>query len=142
MNPKQTLVIVGTAVLCGIALAQNPPSPADRLDSLEKEVAALRSQLGGGKAPTADEIAALRKELADTRAQTAQLVQWAAAQAQGAADLSAVLDDAEAKGFTYGINPDSRVALLSGWRNFAASLQKDAPKPPAEPVKPTARSGR
>ncbi len=118
MDTKKTLVVLGTAALCGFALAQTPKtSPAlDRLGALEKEVEALR------------------KELTDTRAHADQLVTWAAAQAESGAAMALMLADAEQKGFTFGINPESRVSLLEGWRSFAAGLQKDAPKPPPAKV--------
>jgi hypothetical protein len=131
MNSKQTLAVFGTAALCGLALAQTPKvlPPADRLDALEKEVAALRAKVDAVKPSGSDQEVALKKELADTRVLVNQLITWAAAQANGAAELERVFDDSEQKGFTFGINPDSRIALLAGWRSFTAGLQKDAPKP-------------
>ncbi len=133
MNMKQSLVVLGTAALCGFALAQTPPIPTsvDRLDALEKQVAALRTQVVAEHQAARDEIAALRKELAEASALTTQVSTWASNQATGAAELAVVLDDSDQKGFTFGINPESRIALLAGWRAFAAGLQKDAPKPPA-----------
>lgn len=130
MNMKQSLVVFGTAALCGLALAQTPivPGTAERLDALEREVATLRTQLGTQQA-AGDELLALRKELGETRALANQLAGWAGGQAKGAAELAKVLDESEQKGFTYGINPDSRTVLLAGWREFVAGLQQDTPKP-------------
>ena len=132
MNMKQCFVVLGTAALCGLALAQTPPTPptADRLDALEKQVTALRAQAATEQQVSGDGLAALRKELAESREQLALLSTWAANQAKGAEELALVLDDSEQKGFTFGINPESRIALLAGWRAFTAGLQKDAPKAP------------
>lgn len=133
MNIKQSFVVLGTAALCGLALAQTPvaPTSVERIDALEKQVAALRTQVFADQQAAIDELAAMRKELAESREQVTQVNNWAANQATGAAELATVLDDSEQKGFTFGINPESRISLLAGWRAFAAGLQKDAPKPPA-----------
>jgi len=141
MNSKTTLAVLGTAVLCGFALAQTPKTPAERLDALEKEVAALRAQSGAPAAASTD-VVALQKELAEQRALTKQLVLWVNAQAKGAQALSAVLDESEQKGFTYGINPDSRSVLLAGWREFNAGLQTDVPEPPPSPAEAPKGRGR
>ncbi|MEO6708571.1 MAG: hypothetical protein ABI054_07215 [Planctomycetota bacterium] len=130
MNSKQTLVVFGTAALCGIALAQTPtPQPGARLDALEKEVMSLHARLDALPAPMNNEVAALKKELGETRLLVNQLVSWAANQADGAVELALILDESEQKGFTFGINPDSRTVLLGGWRSYLAGVQKDAPKP-------------
>src|SRR5687767_12240589 len=131
MNSKQTFVVIGTAALCGLALAQTPPAPpVDRIDLLEREVRSLRAQVDNFPPPLNDEVAALRKELGETRLLVNQLLNWAGTQAVGAVELEHILDESEAKGFTWGINPESRVVLLGGWRGFLAGMQKDAPKPP------------
>jgi hypothetical protein len=142
MNPKQSLVVLGTAVLCGFAIAQTPktPSSVERLDVLEKEVLTLREQAASASSASSVELAAMKKELAETHALADQLASWASGQALGAADLARVLDDSEQKGFTFGINPESRVALLTGWRNFATSLQKDVPKAPVAIVAKDAKA--
>jgi hypothetical protein len=141
MNLKHSLVVLGCAALCGIAFAQTqkPPTATERLDALELEVKTLRQELSSLKLASAEEVAAARKETAETRALANHLAAWAAGQADGAAALALVLDDSEKKGFTFGINPESRVALLAGWRSFAAGLQKDVPKALAvEEPKPAA----
>lgn len=148
MNMKQSFVVLGTAALCGLALAQTPTTPpaADRLDALEKQVAALRTQVVAEHQAAVDELAAMRKELTESHELVSQVSTWAANQSASAAELAAVFDDSEQKGFTFGINPESRISLLAGWRAFAAGLQKDAPKAPAakdavakKGAKPTAR---
>jgi hypothetical protein len=141
MNSKKSLVLIGTAALCGLALAQAPSQrpPAERLDTLEKEVRELRVRLDAQT--TAVEVQALQKELHEARAQVDVLTKWAASQADSARELALVLDDSQAKGFTYGINPDSRIVLLGGLRGFLAGMQKDAPKAPPAPV-PPAEAGK
>ena len=131
MNSKNIFVVIGTAALCGLALAQTPKSlsPVERLDALEKAVQALQAQVKAAPPVQSDEVSALKKEVAETRVLVNQLLTWGATQADGAVELARVLDESEQKGFTFGINPDSRVALLNGWRNFATGMQKDAPKP-------------
>ena len=136
MNLKQSLVVLGCAALCGIAFAQNqkPPTVAERLDVLERQSAELRKELASVKAAAAADLGSARKDAQEARALANALAQWATTQSESAAELARVLDDSEAKGFTFGINPDSRVALLSGWRNFATKLQADVPKPLPPPA--------
>lgn len=130
MNRKQMLVVLGSAVLCGFAFAQGqkPPSVAERLDALEQQVADLKKELATVKLADAESLATAKKQAAEARALANALATWAGAQAQGAEALARVLDDSEAKGFTFGINPDSRVVLLAGWREFATGLRTDVPK--------------
>lgn len=47
--------------------------------------------------------------------------------ARSAKQLEAALSESEEKGFTYGINPESRIVLLKGFRHVAGTLQKDVP---------------
>jgi hypothetical protein len=148
MNSKNILIVLGAAVLCGIALAQTPTpaTPTERLDALEREVAGLRAKSSKPQAPEGDELAAVKKELAETRLLAKQLASWVNAQAAAAAQLELVFDDSEQKGFTYGINPESRTVLLSGWRAFYTGMQADLPKVPSEPAaakdaKSTPRAG-
>ena len=144
MNTKQSLVVLGTAALCGLAIAQTPKaqSAVERIEALEKEVVSLRAHVGSTRPATSEDLERLRKELADTRALANQLANWAIGQAEGAAKLSQVLDESEQKGFTFGINPESRVALLGGWRDFATGLQKDVPKALLTEPAPAAKSAK
>jgi hypothetical protein len=137
MNSKKTLVLVGTAVLCGLALAQTPPqrTPTERLEALEKDVVELRVRLDA-QAANAGEILALKKELFETRAIVDQLTQWTATQAEDALVLSRVLDEVQEKGFTAGINPDSRILLLGGLRGFLLGMRRELPKVIAPPAPP------
>jgi len=138
MNSKQTLVVIGTAALCGLALAQTPPkapSTPERLDALEREVHALRARADQVSPSTDVDIAELKRQLAETRTQVDQLIAWTTVQRDGAAELARVLDDSEQKGFTFGINPESRIVLLAGMREFLAAVQKDLPKPLELPAK-------
>jgi hypothetical protein len=70
-----------------------------------------------------------------------KIVQWVQAQNQAAEALANALDDARSKGFTAGINPDSRTALLTGFGELSAALKTPLkltpPEPkPAAPAKP------
>ena len=53
-----------------------------------------------------------------------------------------ILELREKKGFTFGINPDSRVTLLAGWHTFAAGLQKEVPKPIVKDEAPAAKDSK
>lgn len=133
MNRNLSLVLVASAAVCGLAFAQvaQKPDAAAQIAALEKRVAALEADLTAFKAATpgtAEADAALAKDRRTLEA----VVKYTAAQSAAAERLQAVLDDSQAKGFTFGINPDSRVVLLDGFHDFAHTLQTDAPKP--EPV--------
>jgi len=60
------------------------------------------------------------------------VVGYLQAQAKSAAHLQLMLAESEDKGFTFGINPDSRVALLSGFNQFVNTLQTDVPGAPGD----------
>src|SRR5689334_19792416 len=137
MNSKLSLVLVATAAVAGLAFAQvaSQQDPMERLATLESEVAALKTEVAELKKSAANATTA--QELAATRATVDALASWARTQSQSGESLQAVLDDARTKGFTQGINPDSRDALLKGFSAFATALHTDAfnPPPPAPPVK-------
>jgi hypothetical protein len=64
------------------------------------------------------------------------VVAYVNAQAQAAAALQLSLAESEEKGFTYGINPESREVMLAGFRQFLSTLQTDVPgTPPQAPPK-------
>ena len=137
MNAKLSLLLVAAAAVAGLALAQSngQQTPVERLTALEIEVTALKSELAelkksAGAATAADEFAA-------TRASVDALVTWARAQSQAAGELDNALGEARAKGFTYGINPDSREVLLHGFASYTAAVHTDSfnPPAPAAPVK-------
>ena len=102
-----------------------------------------------GAQDPAVEIAELKRQVARLTADVNQLKQAAAQggeagkemeavhgylenQAKAAAALQKVLVDSEEKGFTFGINPESREVLLAGFDEFAEVLQQDLPGVDAE----------
>lgn len=109
-----------------------PQADGDKKDAAAQELEALRQKCD-----------ALGAELAETKGALEQVVKYLDAQAQNAKAMEAVLDDAEKKGFTAGINYESREALLKGWREQCAVLQKDVPTlkvAKKEAAKPAARN--
>ncbi|MBI5364288.1 MAG: hypothetical protein HZA53_14000 [Planctomycetes bacterium] len=132
MKTSVLSLLVVVAAAAALSFAQSPPSKIDgKKDAAALELDALRMKCD-----------ALGAELAETKGALEQVVKYLEAQAQTAKAMEKVLDDAEAKGFTFGINPDSRIALLAGWRDQCAVLQKDVPvlkaakKDPAEKPAP------
>jgi hypothetical protein len=122
------ILVVFTALLCGLAFSQNPPAPdpaMSRLDKLEKDLAAARLR-----------IEALSTEVVDAKKQFAGAMHYLEEQGKSAAAMESVLDQAEKAGFTYGVNPDSRHILLRGWREQLAAAQKDVPVAPVAPPPP------
>ena len=114
------------------AAAPQDPSAIDRLEVLEKEVVQLKAQLEAlRKTPPKGAAAAAPaegdKELAVLREQMDQVLAYLAAQSEGAARLQEALDDSREKGFTFGINPDSRVVMLEGFGQFTSTLRTDVP---------------
>lgn len=113
------MLACGAATLSGLAFSQNPPQPSPldhKIELLEQDIVSNRQNM--------EEISA---ELGETKATLDAALKYIAAQAQGAKAMAETLDDSEVKGFTYGINPDSRHALLKGWRDQLAAAQKDVP---------------
>ncbi|MBL8863294.1 MAG: hypothetical protein JNK02_14960 [Planctomycetes bacterium] len=85
-------------------------------------------------------VEAQAKDVAEAKQLAEKSARYAAEQAKAAAALAAVLDESEKAGFTYGINPESRVVLLRGWRDALAAAQREVPPVP-EPTK-TAQARR
>lgn len=124
---KRTL---GLSVAClalvaaAFSLAPTRPQQNDlqkEFDRLRIEVAELKRKSAGG------DVEALRAELKDANQKLTETVGYLAAQADAAAALLDAVKDAEKKGFTFGINPDSRVVLLQGFQSFCEGLQKNVP---------------
>lgn len=141
MNRNLSLVLVAAAAVCGLALAQVPQrSDAAQLAALQKRVEALEAEVTVLKAvkPAAASSAEHDAALAKERQILAGVVKYLQAQSGAAERLQAELADSEAKGFTYGINPDSRIVLLQGFNDFAESLRADvlAAPAPATPEQP------
>lgn len=132
MKTSVISLLVVVAAAAALSFAQSPPSKSDgKKDGAALELEALRSKCDG-----------LTAELTETKRTLEQVVRYLDLQAQNAKAMEAVLDDSEAKGFTFGINPESRSVLLKGWREQCAAQQRDVPavkvakKDPAEKPAP------
>lgn len=117
------LAAAGTlAFVPSVAPAAQDPAPGgqggDRVAALEAEVATLKL-----------EIERLTAESEVTAVKAAQLEAGLASVAQAADALSRVLDRSEQQGFTAGINYESRVTLLAGWRRYLSTVSSAAPQP-------------
>ena len=134
---KQNLVLgsVGLALLVsGLAVAQGggTPRPEEKIERLERDLVESQKR-----------VEKLAQKCADQQVEVARIVRYLEQQAESSKALEAALDDSEAAGFTFGINPESRHILLRGWREHLAVLQKDVPslpdaaKPKSEPVAET-----
>ncbi|MFM7296488.1 MAG: hypothetical protein ACKO4Q_04605 [Planctomycetota bacterium] len=127
------LALVASAV-ASLAFAASPgqEAPLERLAALEKELAELKTKVAGLEQGGAN--TELGRALAEERARSEALVAWARAQGAAAVSLQVTLKDAREKGFTAGINPASREALLSGFESLATSLRKLPSPETAEPA--------
>lgn len=127
-----TTRILSAVATCALGLSAYQGSLVAQAEAqsgvLEKDVAVLQKVV---------EVQA--KDLADTRLLVEKSARYAHEQSKAAAALATALDEVELKGFTFGINPESRVALLRGWRESLAAAQRDVPVVP-EPAPATAKS--
>jgi len=129
------VLLLVAALACGSSFAQEPDEAdlAARVAKLEAQVVALQDSLKASK-PARDE---LEKELAEQKRMLAKVLDYLLAQAASAKVLQDSLAESQEKGFTYGINPESRVVLLAGFEQFASTLQAEVPgQAPAEPAEP------
>ena len=124
MRPIFAQSLVALAAVATVAFAQGPAPPAQEPDESAAQIDALTS-----------EVAALRLEIERLTAETTDVTERTAALEAGftlvskeAVALSKVLDRSEDQGFTAGINYESRVTLLSGWRRYLSVLSSAAPK--------------
>lgn len=131
-------VLCAASLLLGLATAQSPAAPEQDVATLRAEVAALRAEVDKLKSTDTSE---LEKQLEETRALVDQLAAWSRTQAAGADALTKTLTESQEKGFTFGINPESREVLLAGFRSFASGLQEGVPAAPKAP-EPVGRRGR
>jgi hypothetical protein len=124
MSTTPLLSLFATACLALAAYQSGQTADtAARLAAVEKDVADLKAQL-----------AANEKAAGESRALVEKTARYLTEQAQAAARMETTLDESEKAGFTFGINPDSRILLLAGWRESLAAAQKDLPLPPAPPA--------
>lgn len=73
------------------------------------------------------EVAALKAVKAPKPEEFQEVVAYIQTQAAASSELKRVLAESEEKGFTYGINPDSRIVLLAGFEKFATALESSVP---------------
>lgn len=114
--------------ISGLAFSQDPPAPESsdkKIERLEKELVATRER-----------TESLATSLARTQLVLDDVLKYLAAQAEGAKSVAKSLDESEAAGFTWGINPDSRKILLGAWREQLARMQAGLPEPRPEPGAP------
>ena len=148
MKFQSTLAFAVAAFALGAAfaapsapLAAQPVqgTPLERLEAAEKRLADLENQIAALKG--AKPVATDKDKPADTQGveaidkQLQSVLAYLGAQAEAAKRLDAVLKDSDAKGFTFGINPDSRIVMLHGFADFTTTLQTDVPtaKKPTDP---------
>jgi hypothetical protein len=135
MKQNIALGLVGLVlVVSGLAFAQG--DAGTRTDENGEKIARLERDLLESQKRTEKLAADLAAELADTKAQLALVVRYLEQRAESSKALATTLDESEAAGFTFGLNPESRHILLRGWREHLADLQKDVPS-----TKPTPKPG-
>ncbi|MDZ4774439.1 MAG: hypothetical protein SGI72_15030 [Planctomycetota bacterium] len=113
----------------GMAFSQGQGQGPGQVD-LEKRVAALELELGTWKQKSDSATA----DLEETKTLLAKTLSYLEAQSRSASSMAATLDEAERLGFTFGINPDSRMTLLRGWREQLTVAQQAVPSVPAAKV--------
>jgi hypothetical protein len=121
-TPLLSLIATGCLVLAAYQNGQAADTAA-RLATVEKEVAEMKAV-----------FAEHEKAMGESRALAEKTARYLSEQAKAAAQMQHVLDESEKAGFTFGINPDSRILLLAGWHEALAAAQKDVPQPVAPPV--------
>jgi hypothetical protein len=122
MNRSTLTFVTLAALLGGFALAAQTPSQ----DPLVKEVERLRGEVFELKQriQSQGDVGAELRRLSELQGQT---VKYLTRQGEAAASLGEKLGESEAKGFTFGINPDSRIALLAGLNTFSETLRQEVP---------------
>ncbi len=113
---KKFLPLAFTLLFASALLATSRPAQSAQGD-LQNRVAELEEAL-----------AAEKKASQSVRANLELIQSYIERQAASAKKLSASLDQAEKEGFAKGINFQSRVTLLSGWREALTASQKDLPR--------------
>jgi putative NADPH-quinone reductase len=121
------------AVLLGAALFATGAWSDERVQNadLESRVADLETQLSESRRA----LEQLSRDQAELRATDQAVLAYLGRQAAAANTMQTVLDSVEAKGFTAGINPDSRTTLLAGLRTLFTHTA-DVPKAGAQQTAP------
>ena len=110
----------------------------DENESLEERVQALEAQVASMR--RASDGAGLSKKVADMSDLLDETVSHLYRQSEGAGHLRDALTESEEKGFTFGINPESREVMLAGLRSFIDAVQQELPPMPEdEDEQPVAR---
>ncbi len=128
-TPVLSLIATGCLVLATYQGGQAADAET-RLAAVEKEVAELRKVAG-----------AHALVLAESHSLAEKTAKYVAEQAKAAALLFDTLDQSEKAGFTFGINPESRIILLRGWRETLAAAQRDLPLPVTPPAQKNGDKG-
>lgn len=147
MPTRTTLAFAVAAFALGAAFASpSTPfaaqpvqgTPLERLEAVERRLVEVEGQLAALKAA---KPAPTQKDGAEQGAKGDQkeldsVLAYLSAQAEAAKRLDERLKESEEKGFTFGINPESRVVLLAAFGEFSATLQNDVPsaKKPQAPA--------
>lgn len=112
-----TTGLFATACLSLAAFQTTQATGAEaRLKDLETKIADLQRT-----------VDAQAKDATDAKALAEKGAKYAETQAKAAAAMMATLEASEKAGFTFGINPDSRVVLLQGWREALMAAQTNVP---------------
>jgi len=145
MNSPVCVIAVAGALACGLSIARPTAARTDELSQLDGRVAELEKELTALKS----EVASLRKAPAAdggkdaVKADLDEVVRWVQAQGVAAQALQKALDDSRAKGFTAGINPQSRDLLLAGLGESAKAASAPLKLSASEPKSPaSAAPGR
>jgi hypothetical protein len=118
-----TMLVVGAAVAALAFAAPARTTDDPKKDAKAQELEELRLKCD-----------ALEATVAENKTKLDQVLKYLNAQAEAARSMQATLDDSEQQGFTYGINPNSRIVLLEGWRAQLATQQEAVPGAPPKPV--------
>lgn len=110
--------VVAAGLALGPSLAGAAPGPATSPAAAQDPV---QDPVEPPAEDPADAVVAARLQALE--AQVTALEAWVLAQKAESARLVAALAEAEAAGFTAGINPRSREILLAAWRSAAAKVQ-------------------
>ena len=114
---KKSLPIALVSLALGFALSTVAARPTVQDDKgADARISALEVAL-----------AKEQKAHAETRALVDQTVEYLQAVSESAKQMMTALDQAEAAGFTAGINFHSREILLAGWRDVWSTAQKNVP---------------
>lgn len=127
--------LVAVALSAGmLSVAAQTPTQGTLEQEVAKmrvEIAELKKKLGGNGGGDLD---TLKTDVAQMKVELKETIDYLKAQAQGAQAMMDVIADSEKKGFTWGINPDSRTVLVAGWNQYYGSMVEYWQKQPAPPA--------